>query len=169
MREQQGAGAIALAILGLTSGLPAFGFPTAAPTTTTPIKHLVVIFDENNSFDHYFGTYPNATNPAGEPVFNAKPGTPSVNGLTGALLTQNPNSTGPFRLDRSQETTCDNDNHYLDDQKPYDHGLADKFPEITSAVGTGCTPALAMGYYDGNTVTALWNYAQNFSMSDNNF
>jgi phospholipase C len=26
--------------------------------TTTPIKHLVVIFQENVSFDHYFGTYP---------------------------------------------------------------------------------------------------------------
>jgi phospholipase C len=33
-----------------------------------PIKHLVVIFDENISFDHYFGTYPNALNPAGEPA-----------------------------------------------------------------------------------------------------
>ena len=26
-----------------------------------------------------------------------------------------------------------------------------------------------MGYYDGNTVTALWNYAQHFAMSDNSF
>ena len=24
-----------------------------------------------------------------------------------------------------------------------------------------------MGYYDGNTVTALWNYAQHFAKSDN--
>ena len=29
--------------------------------------------------------------------------------------------------------------------------------------------SLPMGYYDGNTVTALWNYAQNFAMSDNSF
>ena len=28
----------------------------------TPIKHLVVLFDENVSFDHYFGTYPYAAN-----------------------------------------------------------------------------------------------------------
>ena len=34
--------------------------------TATPIKHLVVIFNENVSFDHYFATYPNATNPPGE-------------------------------------------------------------------------------------------------------
>ena len=31
-------------------------------STATPIKHLVVIFDENESFDHYFGTYPYAAN-----------------------------------------------------------------------------------------------------------
>ena len=26
-----------------------------------------------------------------------------------------------------------------------------------------------MGYFDGNTVTALWNYAQHFAMSDNSY
>ena len=31
------------------------------------------------------------------------------------------------------------------------------------------TKGLNMGYYDGNTVTALWNYAQNFAMSDNSY
>ena len=44
---------------------------TTAPGTTTPITHVVVIFKENISFDHYFGTYPVATNPQGEPAFNA--------------------------------------------------------------------------------------------------
>jgi phospholipase C len=39
--------------------------------TTTPIKHLVVIFQENVSFDHYFATYPVAQNPGGEPLFVA--------------------------------------------------------------------------------------------------
>ena len=60
-------------------------------TTATPIKHLVVIFDENISFDHYFGTYPFAQNPPGEPHFNASQNTPSVNGLNTALLMDNPN------------------------------------------------------------------------------
>ena len=87
--------------------------------TATPIKHLVVIYQENVSFDHYFATYPNATNPSGEPRFVAAPGTPSVNGLTGALLTNNPNATNPvngagmtnpFRLDRSEAATA---NHRL--------------------------------------------------------
>ncbi|MFY9797854.1 MAG: alkaline phosphatase family protein, partial [Candidatus Nitrosopolaris sp.] len=30
-----------------------------------------------------------------------------------------------------------------------------------------CDPKLVMGYFDGNTVTALWNYAQHYAMSDN--
>jgi phospholipase C len=38
-------------------------------STATPIKHIVVVFEENVSFDHYFGTYPYAANPKGEPGF----------------------------------------------------------------------------------------------------
>ena len=139
----------------------------AASPTTTPIQHVIVIFDENNSFDHYFGTYPNAANPAGEPVFMPAPGTPTINGLTPELRTNNPNSANPFRLDRAMALTCDNNNHYTNEQKAYDGGLVDKFPENT--LGSGCPPALNMGYYDGNTVTALWNYAQHYALSDNFF
>jgi phospholipase C len=42
---------------------------SATSPTSTAINHLVVIFQENVSFDHYFGTYPSATNPPGEPKF----------------------------------------------------------------------------------------------------
>ena len=35
--------------------------------------------------------------------------------------------------------------------------------------GLTATTGLVMGYYDGNTVTALWNYAQHFAMSDNSY
>ena len=46
----------------------------ATVKTATPIKHIVIIFGENRSFDHYFGTYPNALNPAGEPHFSRASG-----------------------------------------------------------------------------------------------
>jgi phospholipase C len=137
--------------------------------TATPIHHLVVIYQENVSFDHYFAAYPVAANPAGEPPFQAKSHTPTVNGLTGALLTANPNSTQPFRLDRSQAVTCDNGHGYTNEQLAVDAGLMDKFPENTGASGKGCDPSQTMGFFDGNTVTALWNYAQRFAMSDNFF
>jgi phospholipase C len=150
--------------------------PAAAYTTATPIKHLVVIFDENISFDHYFGTYPVATNPAGQPQFKAKPGTPTVNGYTTALLTNNPNlnpangmgATNPFRLDPSQAVTADQNHDYTPEQQAFDMGAMDMFPAFVGTAGpppTGIpilsTPGLNLGYYDGNTVTALWNYAQN--------
>ncbi|MDP9224388.1 MAG: alkaline phosphatase family protein [Actinomycetota bacterium] len=137
--------------------------------TATAIQHLVVIFQENVSFDHYFATYPNAANPPGEPKFRPNRKTPTVNGLTGALLTANPNSAQPFRLDRSQALTCDMGHDYTAEQLAADAGLMDKFPENTGATGKGCDPSQVMGFFDGNTVTALWNYAKHFAMSDNSF
>jgi phospholipase C len=84
----------------------------AAWTTTSPIEHVVVIFQENVSFDHYFATYPNAKGGDGNP-FTPQPGSPNVNGLNGALLSNNPNFNGtigsPFRLSPSQAATCDQD------------------------------------------------------------
>jgi phospholipase C len=159
------------------------GVKAEDPPTTTPIHHLVVIFQENVSFDHYFGTYPNALNPKGEPKFYAAPGTPSVNGFNDALLLNNPNflnttlngtgASNPFRLDRSQAATADQDHDYTPEQEAFHGGLMDGFPEFT---GTGGPPpsgltttGLVMGYFDGNTVTALWNYGQRFAMSDNSY
>src|SRR5262245_14740088 len=85
------------------------------PPPATPIEHVVVIFQENVSFDHYFGTYPNAANnDPSEPKFTAVPGTPTVNGLTGALLTNNPNGANPFRFTRAQAALCDQDHAYTD-------------------------------------------------------
>jgi phospholipase C len=60
----------------------AWGQSSPDSATITPIKYVVVVFDENNSFDHYFGTYPTALNPDGEPAFHAAAGTPAANGLT---------------------------------------------------------------------------------------
>jgi phospholipase C len=140
----------------------------AVPAANTKIEHLVVIFDENVSFDHYFGTYPNATNPPGQPAFTAAPGTPPVDGLTGPLRTANPNSANPARLDRSQAVTCDQNHNYANEQQAFNGGAMNKFVQFTA--GGGCTdPSIVMDYYDGNTVTALWNVAQHFAMSDNAF
>ena len=155
----------------------------AQTRTATPIKHLVVIFQENISFDHYFGTYPNALNPPGEPVFKAASGTPAVNGFTDGLLFSNPNflntqvnaagAANPFRLDRSEAATSDQDHDYLNEQQAFNGGMMDSFPKFTGTPGPPpagqTTPGIVMGYYDGNTVTALWNYAQRFAMSDDSY
>jgi phospholipase C len=151
--------------------------------TATPIKHIVVIFGENVSFDHYFATYPVASNPAGEIPFVSKPHTPSVANLaTAGLLTNNPNNssangtgaTNPFRLDRTQANTSSQNHAYTPEQEAYDNGKMDLFPKFTGrgtagGVGAFGTSGQVMGYFDGNTVTGMWNYAQNFAMNYNNY
>lgn len=153
------------------------------PRTATPIKHVVVIFGENISFDHYFGTYPKALNPKGDPQFVALAGTPTINGFTETLIKRNPNflnksgngsgAKNPFRLARTQASTADQDHSYGPEQQAFHAGLMDSFPEYTGAPGPPPSGAkskgLVMGYYDGNTVTALWNYAQRYAMNDNSF
>jgi phospholipase C len=151
--------------------------------TSTPIKHLVVIFGENESFDHYFGTYPYAANTDGTP-FVAKPGTPTVNGLystitsagpIGPLLSDNPNTFNPQRLTNSEALTSDQNHADVPEQLADDNNKQDAFvqnTESSSANGCGpeyCPPGISLDYFDGNTTTALWNYAQNYSMSDNMF
>ncbi len=193
--------AVGVAALGSVIALSSSAFGQASPghqaanpswgNTTTPIKHLVVIFQENVSFDHYFGTYPKAANTSGQ-SFHAKGGTPKANTLadtkgaggTGTLLTNNPNKdasgkqVNPRRLDPANLNdvlTCDQDHDYNDEQKAFDGGAMDKFVtgvgtgSGTSGTGQACSASDVMNYYDGNTVTGLWNYAQQYAMSDNSF
>ena len=168
------------------------------PHTATPIKHVVIIFQENVSFDHYFGTYPNAANTDGQP-FHGSGKTPQVDGLLPAteatlppslqhgtdLLATNPNSSLPQRLDSSAtgltgdaggQLTCDQDHNYSDEQQAFDGGKMDHFVQSVGTAGTSTTPFgtpcnanTVMDYFDGNTVTGLWNYAQHYAMSDNSF
>ena len=180
-------------------------------STATPIKHVVVIFQENVSFDHYFGTYPSALNLSGETRFTASPRTPKVNNLANPLdvnhhfgplagvdlLHNNPNAnpanpaspvpplsggiankngagaSNPFRLSPLQALTADQGHNESPEESAYDNGKMDGFPAFVGTAGpppAGIgTKALVMGYYDGNTVTALWNYAQHFALNDNNY
>src|SRR5271155_2446166 len=136
-----------------------------APAPATPIQHVVVIFPENESFDHYFGTYPNAMNLSNEQPFTAYPGTPSVNGLSLDLLTQNPNfnaagtaHVNPPRFSPAQAFTCSQNHSYGPEQEAVDKGLMDQFPKFTGrTTSEGCAAdgSTVMSYFDGNTVAAL--------------
>ncbi len=179
--------------------------------TTTPIKHVVIIFQENASFDHYFGTYPaaknaaiNTINPAtgqahGGTPFTPREDTPTVNGLTDGNLVfpervatgihnfnvNNPVGTpttgpaadpnggaNPFLMLHDQIVTCSNNHDYKGEQLASNSGFLDQFPQNNvQKAGSGCAPdgTTVMGYFDGTTVTAMWNYAQRFAMSDNSW
>ena len=153
----------------------------------TRIKHVVIIFQENASFDHYFATYPDAKNTDGV-RFVARPDTPTINGLTDGnsqfpervnvgLHDFNPNQTvgpptgmnpnhdaNPFRMTRDQIVTCSNNHNYKGEQLATDAGFMDKFPQQNAQGFAGCATdgSTVMGYFDGNTVTAMWHWAQRF-------
>jgi phospholipase C len=181
--------------------------PAAQFATATKIKHLVIIFDENNSFDHYFATYPSAQNDAGGVPFTAAVGTfhpnnlvtpldpthgfaPLANVDAGYLLNANPtasnvlNGSGavnPFLLvGPPQAATEDMSHSYPHEQQASDNGAMDLFPLYTGMAGppppddggiffTGpeTTTGGVMAYFDGNTVSVLWSYAQNYALNDN--
>ncbi len=162
----------------LTAGTAIAATPDATPTST-PIKHVVIIFNENVSYDHYFATYPRATNPPGEPRFVGA--APRNNNLaTANLLKQNPNTNPengadaalPFRLDRTQANTADQNHAYTAEQQAYNDGKMDLFPKYTGkgtpgSAGAFGTKGQVLGYFDGNTVTAIWHWAQRFALNDN--
>jgi phospholipase C len=166
--------------------------------TKTKIKHLVVIFNENISFDHYFGTYPVAANLGGETPFSGDPSTPASNNLTGPLdptagftpvagvdlINNNPNlnpangagAANPFRLGPGAAATNDQGHNYKPEQQASDNGAMDLFPLFTGTAGpppgappVADTKGLVMAYFDGNTVSALWNLAQTYALNDNSW
>jgi phospholipase C len=152
------------------AAVDAQGSNSGSTHTSTPIKHVVVIYDENVSFDHYFATYPQAANTDGT-TFKAAKQTPKADNLLNAgLLTKNPNLYAPKRLSSSQAMTCDQNHSYGAEQYAADNGKADKYVENTEtntcSGGLFGEPGLVMDYYDGNTVTGLWNYAQHYSLND---
>jgi len=168
-----GLAALALVVTTSLSSTPSAAHPLhQSQQTATPIKHLVVIYDENVSYDHYFGTYPQAKNTDGSRFYGVS-STPRNNNLkTSGNLRSNPNLYYPQRLTPAQALTCDQNHAYGPEQKAFDDGKMDAFVQnvsVDSCTGLYGAPGLSMDYYDGNTVTGLWNYAQQYAMSDNSF
>ena len=145
----------------------------------SPIEHTIIVYQENISFDHYFGTFGHGS--AGIP--------------DGALVTHSPSNAAysPFRLDgQTQDITCDVDHGYADMIKMADHGAMDMYTQFgndkavadpSSASSSTCPslesqpagPALSLGYYDGAPGAAsaplqnYWNLASHYTLADNFF
>jgi phospholipase C len=167
-----------------------FAVVASADTSTTPsspIKHTVVIFQENRSFDNYFGTYPYA------PGFNPISGTPKdvrnfkyvagkeVRDVTGNVY--NPDDNGnpvyPWHdAGKANVKQVDVNHNYSDMITMVDGGKMDKFYTENSKGGKspnftpGTNPVrgkLSMSYNDYNEIPALWQYAQHYALADNYF
>jgi phospholipase C len=133
-----------LALLAL-SGLPlSVG---ASPSAALPIKHVIVIVEENHTFDNYFGTYPGANG-----IANAKP-QPVAPGSTVALR--------PFEINTSTISSdlCHSNACGLGD---YDNGSMNGF-----VVSEGNN--LTMGYFNPELVADYWDYASRYVLMDDFF
>jgi phospholipase C len=113
---------------------------------TNPIKHIVVIVEENHTFDNYFGTYPGA---------NGLNGSVKVPRTPGELAT-----VSPFHI---SGVTLENDPCHSWDcgHQAYDNGKMDGF--IAADGGSNLT----MGYFDYHQIPYYWDYASQFVLLDN--
>ncbi|HEU5199511.1 MAG TPA: alkaline phosphatase family protein [Ktedonobacterales bacterium] len=132
------------------------------------IKHVIVIMQENRSFDSYFGTYPGAD---GIPMQNGVPTVCVNDPQTGQCVkpfhdTSDKNGGGPHG---AANATAD-----------IDGGKMDGFIEQALKGKKGCTdpndPACTnsatpdvMGYHDAHEIPNYWTYAQDFVLQDHMF
>jgi len=146
---------------------------SAPATGIHKIKHVVIIMQENHSFDNYFGTYPGAN------------GIPGLAGHPGRVpCIPDPNAGHCDTPYHDPQLTPDGGPHYqqnaIDD---IDHGKMDGFIASVESVGTGldtdrlgCTANLqppncvdVMGYHDQRELPNYWAYAKNFVLQDRMF
>ena len=124
-----------------------------APQTKTPIKHLIVLMQENHTFDNYFGTYPGAD------------GIPS--GTKMLVDPQNP-ETGyvePWYIGNSTITDLNHNASTFHDQ--FNAGKMDGFVSALNSIKQD--GRISMGYYDGRDIPYYWNLADNYVLFDNFF
>jgi phospholipase C len=120
---------------------------------TTAIQHLVVLMQENHSFDNYFGTYPGAN---GIPTGTKMPIDPT-NPAAGYVA--------PWHIGDSTITDLGHTTAVFRDQ--YNDGKMDGF---VSALNTRNQDGKqAMGYYDDRDIPYYWNLADNYVLFDQFF
>jgi phospholipase C len=145
--------ALVAAALLAAAAAPAAAGTAAAPAPRTPIRHLVMLMQENHSFDNYFGTYPGADGiPAGVcmPVRPDKPERGCVK----------PHHLGdrPLR---------DHSHDYKTALRQLDGGKMDGFVRALNVRRQDGT--VAMGYYDRGDLPFHWAVADQYVLFDRFF
>jgi len=141
-------------ILAAIPTVPAAASPVEDTPTTTPIKHVVWMMQDNHSFDNYFGTYPGAD------------GIPT--GICQRVNLNRKSTKGcvpPFHVgdtpieDLSQGPGVQ--------RRQYNGGRMDGF--VASYRRLGLDGTAAMGYYDGSDIPFHWNAADQYVLFDRFF
>jgi phospholipase C len=144
---------LVLFLVALLAFAPVVQVQAASNQPTTPIQHLIVLLQENHSFDNYFGTYPGADGlPAGTkmPIDPANPGAGYVT---------------PWHIGNS--TITDLSHSAATYREQYDNGKMDAF--VSALNRRNQDGKLSMGYYDGSDIPYYWNLADNFVLFDHFF
>jgi phospholipase C len=133
------------------------------------IQHIVIIMQENRSFDNYFGTYPGAS---GIPMKNGVPTICVPDPATGKCVMPYNDSNilnmgGPHSL---ADATADLDGGKMDGFiAQQEVGLKACQVHPNGGCSVGNTPLDVMGYHDAREIPNYWNYAQNFVLQDHMF
>src|SRR3974390_2076274 len=165
---------LSVALLFLVVGVTCRGSssPIQAPTSpaggTQKIQHVVVIMQENRSFDQYFGTYPGAD---GLPVQDGRFTTCIPDPLAGTcvypyhdpsdLTGGGPHGSGNAIADIAGGKM---DGFIGQAEKGKKGRLASVDPQCTNSRLTD-----VMGYKDAREIPNYWDYAQNFTLQDEMF
>ena len=146
--------AAALLLVGGLAIISGFG-TVRAVTTTTPLEHLVVLMQENHSFDNYFGTYPGAD---GIPDDVCMPFDP---------LSSSGDCVEPFHIGDNDVELEDPDHSSTTHQIQFNEGAMDGFVyalDLRNQDGR-----LSMGYYDDRDLPFHWNLADEYVLFDRFF
>jgi phospholipase C len=148
----------------------------AAPTAIAPtgqlqdkIKHVIIIMQENRSFDQYFGTYPGA---AGIPMQNGVPTVCVMDSATKQCVMpfHDPNDVnrgGPHSADdATRDINAGKMDGFIQSVLLGRHSCKDpNNPACTAGQGA---PDV-MGWHDAREIPNYWAYAQNFVLQDHMF
>ena len=128
--------------------------PSQSDDTNTPIKHFLVLMQENHTFDNYFGTYPGAE---GIPAGTCVPVDP--------FDKKNTECVEPFHIgDRPIEDLDHSDSTF---NLQYNKGLMNGF--VYALNQRNQNGALAMGYYDDRDLPYYWNLVDEYVLFDHFF
>jgi phospholipase C len=131
---------------------------TEAPrsSTATPIKHVIIIMQENHSFDNYFGTYPTANGTLVTPITSQLP---AVNGIPDGVCL-------PFLTSciSPSLTTAPDPANPREGQVVYEDDYANNGTGFPANSGEQ-----SMVYFDYHSIPAYWDYAEEYGLADNYF
>src|SRR5258708_6443085 len=142
----------------------------AAADDIHKIQHVIVIMQENRSFDSYFGTYPGAD---GIPMQNGVPSVCVNDRKSGQCIKpfhdpRDVNQGGPHSAANAAK---DIDSGKMDgfvQQAEQARGAACKSPDAPGCTG-GQQDLDSMGYHDAREIPNYWAYAKNFVLQDRMF